>query len=53
METGLFSTVMSVSGERLSSALEKREANFDLRFEETFHLTEKVSTYVLQLWFMV
>ena len=43
METGLFSTVMSVSGERLSSALEKKEKNFDLRFEDTFHLKEKVS----------
>ncbi|CAI8052463.1 Mannosyl-oligosaccharide glucosidase GCS1 [Geodia barretti] len=41
METGLFSTVMSVSGERLSSALEKKEKNFDLRFEDTFHLKEK------------
>ena len=42
METGLFSTVMSVSGERLSSALERREKDFDLRFEDTFHLMEKV-----------
>ena len=42
METGLFSTVMSVSGERLNSALERREKNFDLRFENTFHLKEKV-----------
>ena len=42
METGLFSTVMSVSGERLSSALEKREKTFDLRFEDTFKLKEKV-----------
>jgi mannosyl-oligosaccharide glucosidase len=41
METGLFSTVMSVSGERLSSALETREKNFDLRFENTFHLKDK------------
>ena len=44
METGLFSTVMSVSGERLSSALDKRQKTFDNRFESTFKLTEKVST---------
>ena len=42
METGLFSTVMSVSGDRLTSALVKRQKTFDLRFEDTFHLREKV-----------
>ena len=42
METGLFSTVMSVSGERLTSALEKREKAFDERFEHTFQLKAKV-----------
>ena len=44
METGLFSTVMSVSGERLSYALDKRQRTFDQRFESTFKLTEKVTT---------
>ena len=43
METGLFSTVMSVSGERLSYALDKRQRTFDQRFESTFKLTEKVT----------
>ena len=43
METGLFGTVMSMSGERLTSALEKRQKNFDLRFYDTFKLKDKVT----------
>jgi len=41
-ESGMFSAALSISGERLTSALQEKRAQFDERFEETFRLKAKV-----------
>lgn len=42
-ETGMFSAALSISGERLTTALQDKRSQFDQRFEETFDLKAKVS----------
>ena len=42
-ETGMFSAALSISGERLTTALQDKRSQFDQRFEETFGLKAKVS----------
>ena len=41
-ETGMFSAAMSISGERFTSAMERKVQEFDERFEDTFQLGNKV-----------